>query len=89
MKGGWNLDKRLPVGFLAGLLIQTAGVIWWASKLSAVSAANSTEILRIQARQDRMEANITGTYERLARIEANQDNQLALMQEIRQSLVRR
>lgn len=26
----WVLDKRIPIGLILGLLVQTAGIVWWA-----------------------------------------------------------
>lgn len=38
MPGGaepWHLDKRVPLALIGALLIQTAGIVWWASAMHA------------------------------------------------------
>jgi len=41
--GPWHLDKRVPVALILTIVLQTGGVIWWASqqthRLGAVEAA--------------------------------------------------
>jgi Tfp pilus assembly protein PilO len=31
----WKLDRHIPIAFLVGLLVQTGGIVWWASALSS------------------------------------------------------
>jgi hypothetical protein len=30
----WHLDKRVPLALILTIVIQTAGLVWWASSLS-------------------------------------------------------
>lgn len=30
----WHLDKRVPVAIIVAIVVQTAGMVWWASSLS-------------------------------------------------------
>lgn len=31
----WHLDKRVPVAIIIAILVQTGGMVWWASNLTA------------------------------------------------------
>jgi Tfp pilus assembly protein PilO len=44
----WKLDRHIPIAFLVGLLLQTGGIVWWASALSSrVESA-----IEVNVRQD-------------------------------------
>jgi hypothetical protein len=30
----WHLDKRVPLALIVTIVVQTAGLVWWASSLS-------------------------------------------------------
>jgi hypothetical protein len=30
----WHLDKRVPVALIFTLMVQTSGIVWWASSIS-------------------------------------------------------
>ena len=54
----WKLDRHIPIAFLIGLLLQTGGIVWWASALSeqvdqatTINASQDAEIGAIQAAQ--------------------------------------
>jgi hypothetical protein len=40
----WHLDKRVPLALIMTIVIQTAGLVWWASSLS--ERVNSLERTR-------------------------------------------
>lgn len=40
----WHLDKRVPLALIVTIIIQTAGLVWWASSLS--ERVNSLERTR-------------------------------------------
>jgi hypothetical protein len=31
---GWHLDRKIPIAIILTILLQTAGIAWWASSLS-------------------------------------------------------
>lgn len=33
--GGWHWDKRVPIALIITLVLQTGGIVWWASGLSS------------------------------------------------------
>ncbi len=54
----WKLDRHIPIAFLIGLLLQTGGIVWWASALSeqvdqatAINATQDGEIRALEAGQ--------------------------------------
>lgn len=59
---GWHLDKRVPIGIIIAILVQTVTITWYASQLANQVETNREEIARI-----RMQSQ--NTPERLARIE--------------------
>lgn len=50
----WHLDRRVPVALILTILAQTAGIIWWASGISA-------DVETMKVRQDRHEVRIERT----------------------------
>jgi hypothetical protein len=40
----WHLDKRVPIALILAIILQTAGLVWWASSLS--ERVNSLERTR-------------------------------------------
>jgi hypothetical protein len=42
--GGWKLDKHVPLAVMLAIAVQTAGLIWYASKLD--SRVSSLEVWR-------------------------------------------
>ena len=34
-KQPWHLDKSVPIGLIAAILLQTAAAIWWSATISA------------------------------------------------------
>lgn len=41
MSKPWQLDKKVPVGFLLGLALQTMTFIWWAASYTAANDATN------------------------------------------------
>jgi len=79
----WHLDKRVPISFIAALAMQTAGIVWWASHLSArvdqaheaigtlraSEAARSVEDRRISEALARLDERMRAQTEILQRLE--------------------
>lgn len=67
--GGWHLDKKVPLGLIATILLQTATFAWWASSQSS-SLQDHERRLLMQERTAELRAARDLTQEgRLARIE--------------------
>lgn len=47
-KRRWHLGKEIPISVLLVLLLQTAGIIWWARGLTAEVATNTSETLLLR-----------------------------------------
>jgi len=59
----WSVDKRVPIALIFTIVIQSAGIIWWASELS--SRVTSLEEYR----------TTTVTFDsRIVRLETNAEN---------------
>jgi TolA-binding protein len=45
----WHLDKRVPISLILALLVQTAGMVWWAASLSGRVDVNARDIRTTQS----------------------------------------
>ena len=59
----WHLDRRVPLALIVTIVMQTAGLVWWASSIS--ERVNSLERTR--------EATAPQS-DRLTRVEVNLEN---------------
>lgn len=69
----WHLDRKVPISIILTILIQTAGVMWWAA--SANERLNSLEqkMIMLAPQSDRLtrvEVNIETIKDSLAEIKA-------------------
>lgn len=64
-KESWHLDRRVPLALIFALLVQTAGIVWWAATLQAENEGQETRISRLE--QQNAQSTVLG--ERLARLE--------------------
>lgn len=69
----WHLDKSVPIGLIAAILLQTAAAIWWSATISArvdqleaVALDNKTTGPRLAV----LESQLTDIKAALLRIEA-------------------
>lgn len=77
MVGGankWHVDRSVPISVLFALLVQTAGVVWWASDQSSINRAQAQEIAELSEQA----AKTTETFEernlRITRLEIQVQN---------------
>lgn len=68
-KESWHLDRRVPLALIVVILVQTAGIVWWAATLQAKSEAQEGRIVRLE--QQNAQSTLLG--ERLARLEERMD----------------
>ena len=76
---GWHLDRRVPLALIVTLLLQTAGMVWWAANLSARVVELERKQAKMEARGDRitrLEANQVHISSTLTRIESKLDDKL-------------
>lgn len=75
--GEWHLDKRVPIALILTLVLQTGGLVWWASSLSE----------RVNALERTRDATAPQG-DRLTRVEVKLENVQSGIEEIKR-LVRR
>ena len=82
----WHLDRKVTIGIIIALLTNAGSSVWWASRLDYTVQAHESRL----ALHDKYFADIRDKnsilYERLARIEANQNYQTDTLREIKQAL---
>lgn len=47
--GNWHLDKRIPIAFLTGLLMQTMVFTWWQAQQAAEVNRLRADVTQVQA----------------------------------------
>lgn len=65
----WHLDKRVPITLIATIVLQTSGILWWASKIDhrVGVAENDIAVLKRHEEEDRRDAKrVDIALERLA-----------------------
>lgn len=75
----WKIDRHIPIAFLVGLLLQTGGIVWWAS---AISQRVETAI----ADNVRQDAEIAATEASLATQEVASATTAAELRAVREGL---
>jgi Tfp pilus assembly protein PilO len=71
--GGWHLDKRVPVAIIFALLVQSAGVIWWASNMSSRQSVIEDRVAVHDMQISAMRDTAANAAVSLGRIEENVD----------------
>lgn len=49
VRDGWHLDKRVPLGLIFAIIIQTGTFIWFMSDLANEVENNATDIIEIRS----------------------------------------
>jgi TolA-binding protein len=65
----WHLDKRVPISLILALLVQTAGMVWWAASLSGRVDVNSRDIRTTQSEMSVLRNSAQTQAVQLGRIE--------------------
>lgn len=65
----WHLDKRVPISLIFALLLQTAGMVWWAASLSSRVEVNAREISRTSGEVGILRNSVQAQAVQLGRIE--------------------
>ena len=69
----WHLDKRVPVALIFTLLVQTAGIVWWASSITERVVRLEHESVRSltdDGRQFRLETQMSNVADALLEAKA-------------------
>lgn len=88
-KRSWHLDKKFALGLIISLLTQAVGLVVWATRLDSRVAFTERAVDAVEDRTNRLDAAVQGLNERLARMEANMDNQTALLREVRAAIIKK
>jgi uncharacterized coiled-coil protein SlyX len=84
-KEGWHLDKRVPIGLILTIIIQTVYMTWWASKIdsrvSVLESNSSSQELDVTS----LSSQLTALNISLARLEVRQES---LQSDVREVLER-
>jgi Tfp pilus assembly protein PilO len=71
--GGWHLDKRVPVAIIFALLVQSAGVVWWASNIASRQSQVESRVAVHEQQINAMRDTAANAAVSLGRIEENVD----------------
>lgn len=82
----WHLDKRVPIALIVTLVLQTAGMVWWAAQLSSSVANHDRRITGLEASDIRRGAEAQRVAEVLARLDERMVAQTEILREIRARL---
>lgn len=86
MKEGWHLDKKVPLSIIVALLVQTAALIMWGTKLDSrvatIEQSVNSHTLTIETMKQTQSQISVG----LARIEERQIISGEVVKEIRERL---
>lgn len=55
----WHVGREVPLALLAGLIIQTAGVVWWLASLNATVAATVQETTKMHQELSSVKSQLT------------------------------
>lgn len=78
----WHLTKGVPITIIVTLLVQTAGVVWWASAMSTNVGQVQKDIDRVNVQIKEATANRTTMDSRLIRVEEKLSTQTDLLRRI-------
>lgn len=78
----WHVDKTIPIAIILSIFAQTAGAVWWASKVNSTVNSNTSRIAKLEIA---MEANQQIT-ERLVRVEVRQESANDMLSKIVEKL---
>lgn len=65
----WHLDKRVPVSIIIMLMVQTAGVVWWAARAESRIEAQAERLAVVERHADAARDLRLELVARLTRIE--------------------
>lgn len=84
----WHLERKVPIALILTLVIQTAGMVWWAASLSAAQADHRRRIGILEATDLRVAAEAQRMSETLARLDERIQAQTRILQRIEESVAR-
>lgn len=82
----WHLDRKVIVGIIIALLTNAGSFIWYASKMDYTVQTHEIRLVQNEKELSDMKDKNSTLYERLARIEANQNFQTETLREIKEAI---
>lgn len=82
----WHLDRKVTVGIILALLANAGSSVWWASRLDYTVQTHEQRLAQQGNEIADMREKSSVLYERLARIEANQNYQNDTLREIKDAI---
>jgi hypothetical protein len=67
----WHLSKSVPISIIVGFIMQFAGFVWWTSQLDSRVEVNTSEIVRLEVRTDKLEEIVQSQAVTLGRMDEN------------------
>lgn len=67
----WHLSRSVPITLLIGLATQGAAIVWTVSMMMADIASNREDLIKVEARVDRIETIVQTQAVSMARIDEN------------------
>lgn len=83
------LEWKSLIGIAFSAVVYMATFLVWGGKIDTRVAFAEIAINDIRSRADRLDVAVQGLNERLARMEANMDNQTVLLREVRAALIKK
>lgn len=80
----WRFDKKVPVTLLAGMVVQVAVGIWYASNVNTRMDVLEHQFQAAAVIADRQAQSASGNFERLIKVEAKVDSIGGTLAEIKQ-----
>jgi septal ring factor EnvC (AmiA/AmiB activator) len=84
----WHLDKRVPLALILALLVQTAGMVWWAATISSRVDNHDREIASLVSTNAGNAMERQRVAETLARLDERMAAQTELMRRMEAALAR-
>lgn len=82
----WHFDRRVPLSIILTLILQTAGIVWWAAGENAATHDAIRRIELIEAFDLNVDGQMKLVGDRLARIEERTTDQLHTLERIEDTL---
>lgn len=84
--GNFHIDKRVPIALIVTIVVQTAGIVWWAAGIQAAQEQAAVNVARIETRVDRIDTARDDLNTRVIRIEEKLVGQTDMLQRILRSV---
>lgn len=81
-KEPWHLDKKVTLGVIFFLIVQTLSAVWYASEIVGMVREHERRLLIAEAFEGRMDGDSTKIAERLGRLEERSNSTLQSLQHI-------